>query len=375
MQFFRIYGGWKPVFFVRLFKFTAMSYLISGIQQMGIGVPDVQEIWKWYRLHFGMDIRMFEEAAEAPLMIDYTGNKVQSRTATLALSMQGGGGFEIWQYTSRNTEKPDFEIQLGDLGIFICRIKCKNVVSTFAKFKNEKLNIVGELQKDPDGKNHFFVKDPNGNIFDIVEGSGWFADTGHFCGGVAGAMLGVSDIEKSLTLYRDVLGYTKVEYDKTGKFDDLKSLPGGDKEVRRILLSAGNAGKGPFGKLLGPTKIELIQALNYSPKKIFKNRFWGDWGYIHLCFDIRNMQDLQKACEAKGFPFTVDSKNTFDMGEAGGHFSYIEDPDGTLIEFVETHKIPVIKKIGWYLNLKKRDPEKNLPNFVLKALKFNRVKG
>ena len=42
---------------------------------------------------------------------------------------------------------------------------------------------------------------------------------------------------------------------------------------------------------------------------------------------------------------------------AGG-FVYIEVPDGTLIEFVETHKIPVMKKLGWYLNLRKRNPKR-----------------
>ena len=43
------------------------------------------------------------------------------------------------------------------------------------------------------------------------------------------------------------------------------------------------------------------------------------------------------------------------------HFSYIEDPDGTLIEFVETHKLPIIEKLGWYMKLKGRDPKKSLP--------------
>ena len=75
---------------------------------MGIGVPDVQRIWKWYREHFGVDVRIFEEAAEAPLMTRYTGGVVHSRTATLSLSMEGGGGFEICQFTSRPTEKPSF---------------------------------------------------------------------------------------------------------------------------------------------------------------------------------------------------------------------------------------------------------------------------
>jgi hypothetical protein len=62
------------------------------------------------------------------------------------------------------------------------------------------------------------------------------------------------------------------------------------------------------------------------------------------------------------------------MGEAAGHFSYIEDPDGTLIEFVETLKIPLLKKIGWYLDLTKRHPEKNLPGWMLRMLNLQKVK-
>ena len=62
------------------------------------------------------------------------------------------------------------------------------------------------------------------------------------------------------------------------------------------------------------------------------------------------------------------------MGEAAGHFSYIEDPDGTLIEFVETHKIPILKKIGWYLDLTKRDALRPLPRWMLKSMGLNRKK-
>lgn len=62
------------------------------------------------------------------------------------------------------------------------------------------------------------------------------------------------------------------------------------------------------------------------------------------------------------------------MGEAAGHFSYIEDPDGTLIEFVETHKVPVLKKIDWYLNLKNRQAEKPLADWMVKGMGLNRVK-
>ena len=60
------------------------------------------------------------------------------------------------------------------------------------------------------------------------------------------------------------------------------------------------------------------------------------------------------------------------MGEANGHFTYVEDPDGTLIEFVETFKIPIVKKLGLYLNLAGKDDHKQLG--ILKLLRFAKVK-
>ena len=86
------------------------------------------------------------------------------------------------------------------------------------------------------------------------------------------------------------------------------------------------------------------------------------------------MNLLREECKEHGSPFTVDTGDTFDMGEAAGAFSYTEDPDGALIEFVETHKIPIIKKLGIYLNLEKRDPYKALPNWLVNAMSMNKAK-
>lgn len=353
-----------------------MEKIISGIQQMGIGVPDVQKIWKWYREMFGIDVRIFEEAAEAPLMTRYTGDTVHSRTATLALSMESGGGMEIWQFTSRPTEKASFDIQLGDFGLYSCRIKSRDVQASYDFHSAKGVKILGSLNKAPNGDLNYFLEDPNGNIFNIVPGEGWFKDTKHPAktGAVAGCLIGVSDIDKALKLYRDILEYETVVYDETGNFDCFAGLPSGGQKYRRVLLKHKTEREGPFSKLLGPTQIELVQPLERQGVKIFKDRFWGDWGFIHLCFDIQGMEKLKEECEAAGYEFTVDSGDTFDMGEAGGRFSYIEDQDGTWIEFVETHKVPVMKKLGWYINLKNRDPKKRLPNWMLKAMGMNRVK-
>jgi catechol 2,3-dioxygenase-like lactoylglutathione lyase family enzyme len=356
------------------------GYVISGIQQIGIGVINVEEAWKWYISQFGMDCRVFEDEAEAKLMLPYTGGKPQSRHAVLALNLQSGGGFEIWQYKGREPVKIKDEIRIGDLGIVACKMKVKNIQETLNYYMKKGISVPVMTSEDPSGKMTFFMKDPYGNIFQMVEATDWFRNEKKATGGSYGAIIGVSNIEKSRIVYSDILGYDTVIYDTSGIFPDLVNLPGGDIECRRVLLKRSEPFAGPFSKVLGQSVIELICATGRSGKKIYENRFWGDPGFIHLCYDMRGMDELKIFCESKGFPFTVDSKkshegSSFDMGEAAGHFSYIEDPDGTLIEFVETHKVPILKKLGWYLNLRKRDPNKSLPDWIVKTLRFSRVKN
>jgi len=347
---------------------------IAGIQQVGVGIPNVHEAFNWYAKHFGMDIPIFEEAAEANLMLPYTGGKPHMRHAILAINLKGGGGFEIWQYTSRKPEPCSFELQLGDLGFYCARMKTSDVKGSYEFLKSKNVNLVSEIVKDPSGNDTFYLRDPWNNLFQVVKSDSWFGKGLQLTGGPSGMMVGVSDIEKSKKFYADILGYDTVVYDKQGNFDDLKNLPSGAHKVHRVLLKHSQPRSGAFSKLLGASEIELIKTLERTPKKIFENRFWGDQGFIHLCFDIGNQKAMKELCAAKGHPYTIDSGEKFDMGEAAGHFSYIEDPDGALIEFVETKKIPIMKKLGWYLDLRKRDASKPLPDWMLKALKFNRVK-
>lgn len=349
--------------------------IICGIQQLGIGVKNVHEAWAWYRKVFGMRIPVFEEAAEANLMLPYTGGQSHKRHAILALNEQGGSGFEIWQYTSRTPQPPANEIVLGDLGHSIGKIKTDRIEEAMEKHLKMGIDVLGDLSEDPKGQKHYYLRDPWENIFEVTQGQELFRQTRELTGGPSGVVIGVSDIEKSFTVYRDILGYDEVVYDLSATFEDLSPLPGGDLKVRRVLLRHREDRQGPFSAMLGRSEIELVQALERTPVKIFENRFWGDLGYIHLCFDVVGMDEVRKLCEEKGHPFTVDSANSFDMGEAAGHFSYIEDPDGTWIEFVETHRIPIMKKLGWYLDLRKRDQQKRLPNWMLRALALNKHKN
>jgi catechol 2,3-dioxygenase-like lactoylglutathione lyase family enzyme len=354
-----------------------MKVKINGIQQLGVGVENFHEAWKWYREHFAMDIRMFEEKATAELMLAHTDGKPRERHAVLALNMQGGGGFEIWQHTGKKPEPCKFEIQLGDLGINIGKIKTSNVKVAFDKYTNSGLNLLDTIHRDPSDKEHFYMKDVYGNIWEIKNDESVFRKKEKSVnGGILGAVIGVKNMAESLKIYKDILGYDKIVYDKTGTFDDFRGIPGGDKEFHRILLKHTDLKSGPFSPFFGESVIELVQVLNREPRDIFEGRIWGDPGFIHLCFDINGMDDLREKTKVMGHPFTVDSAramDTFDMGEAAGNFAYIQAPEGTLIEFVETHKIPLLKKFGWYIDFRKRGSHP-LPNWMLKMFRFMRVK-
>ena len=351
-----------------------MRRIISGIQQVGIGVANAEEAFRWYRKIFGTDIVVFKDAATASLMKPYTGQQAHDRLAILALNMQGGGGFEIWQYTSRTPVASAVPIQLGDLGIYSVKIKAKDVSKTYAFYKQNQVDLLTAPGALPTGRDHFFLRDPYGNIFEVVKDDNWFTQNDQLTGSVSGVTIGVSSIERSLNFYEKVLGYDIKLYSGEGYYEDLKGVPGGEHHFKRVLLTHSRKQEGAFSKLLGPTTIELLQVTDRKPVKIYENRYWGDLGYIHVCFDINGFEAHQQICNANGAPLTIDSSNSFDMGEAAGHFAYNEDPDGTLIEYVETHRVPILKKIGWYLDLRKRNPEKPLPNWMVKSLSFSRVK-
>lgn len=351
---------------------------INGIQQLGVGVENLQEAFKWFRQNFGMDILVFDEKAVAELMLVHTDGKSRERHAVLALNMQGGGGFEIWQHTGKKPVKSNFTIQLGDLGITVGKLKTANAKKAYGDFQKKGLNLLTEVVEDPAGNLHFYLKDAFDNIWEFVEHPEFFMSTVAKNGGIFGTVIGVKDIETSLKVYTEILNYDLVIYDKIDVFKDWNGVPGSINKYRRILLRHSEMRNGPFSPLFGSSEIELIQALDRVPIDTFKGRIWGDPGFIHLCFDIHGIDHLRVEVKAKGFPFTVDSAiqgDTFDMGESAGSFAYIQAPEGTLIEFVETHRVPVLKKLGLYLNLRNRPKNKPLPRFILKLFRIKRVKS
>ncbi|MCG9793863.1 VOC family protein [Flavobacterium algicola] len=342
-----------------------MHQYLSGIQQIGIGVKNAEKAMHTYKHLFGMDVLIFNDEAEARLMTQYTGGKVYNRQAILTMNLQGGGGLEIWQYLDRTPEENNL-IAFGDLGIYAAILKSQDITKSHARLSAVKDVKVSEIINCEHSGICFWVTDSCNNKFKIIPTENWFQTGLHDLGGVVGGVIGVSNMEKSLAFYKNCIGLDVVLYDF--EYSELNTT------YRKVGIRKKATGKGAFNELLGDVTIELVQALNKATKKIYENRYWGDCGFIHLCFDVLDMDSLKSHLEMNNCSLSVDSSNSFEMDNASGRFCYIEDPDGTLIELVETHKVPILKKIGWYLDLRKRNIEKPLPKWMIKLLAISKVK-
>lgn len=347
-----------------------MSAHITGIQQVGIGVVDADQAKYLYRDLFGMDVLVFDDEAEAKLMTRYTGDQCFNRRAILTMNLKGGGGFEIWQYLNRTPVDLPKDSIYGSPGINAVKIKTSCIHTARAKLMSYSSLKISPIHAYPNQGLYFTVTDGLSNKFQIIEGVDWFKNHTNSLGGVAGVVIGVSNMERSLLFYQQLLGNVHTVLDITENIIH----HGKEQTIRKVLLRKNISYTGAFSRLLGGFDIELVQLLDEQPPHLFQNRYWGDCGFIHVCFDVLNMDGLKQTMEQNGYPFTVDSAGSYAMENASGRFCYVEDPDGTLIELVQTDRVPVIKKLGWYIHLSNRTHQKPLPNWQVSMLGLNKVK-
>lgn len=347
---------------------------INSIQHIGLAVQDIDASLRYFRKFFGMNIPFFDSVQAAPLMDVYTRNETITKRASMIINLQGGCAMEVIRPTSFEPKKADFQIQIGDLHIFQIIYKSRFVTEHQVYCKNHGALNVSATIKNPLGQTCFDLTDLDGNLFRVEPTTECYKDMGHLSNGVAGCAIGVTNMEKALELYASILGYDQVLFDETGVFEDWKNLPGGSEKYRRVRIKQSMQTGGGFAKVIGDTFIELVQALDREPRRTFKGRIWGDSGFVHMGMDVKGMNELGEKLAEKGYGFRCDSSNSLSMGKTRVHCTYIDDADGTLLELIEVYKVPIVEKWGIFLDVEKRDPLKPLPDFMLKALRFSRIK-
>lgn len=141
----------------------------------------------------------------------------------------------------------------------------------------------------------------------------------------------VSDLERSLAFYGDLLGMKEVERHLLEGETISKMANKPDVVMQVVRLAAPD------------TPGILLDLQQYiSPKGKVSDAKLGDSAHAHFCFGVPDVWAAYKELSAKGIEF-VSEPVSFDLEWAILHVVFLKDPDGFIIELVES---PIHPKPG-----------------------------
>ena len=130
-------------------------------------------------------------------------------------------------------------------------------------------------------------------------------------------VVGVTDMDRALAFYRDVLGMEII-------FESLISGEPFDAVLHATRKQEGRV----VGGLLGGLMVELL-SLGTAPVAD-KPPHRGITGIQNLSLSVTNLDDTHRRVTAAGYP---PDQNPFEIG--GVRMFFVKDPDGTPVEFIE----------------------------------------
>ena len=135
----------------------------------------------------------------------------------------------------------------------------------------------------------------------------------------------VSNLERSLAFWRDVLGFELSHTaHQTGEL------------VREITGVAGTELKLAVLKAPGGHKIELLEYLAPPDRTRHTDLRPCDVGSVHVALTVNDLNAVLQRIVASGWK-TAGKPQTLQSGpNAGKRVVYVRDPDGTTIEFMQT---------------------------------------
>jgi len=135
----------------------------------------------------------------------------------------------------------------------------------------------------------------------------------------------VSDLEKALEFYTDVLGGKLLFRDEAGPEYLEKGVGIKNASAKMAVLK------------VGPATLELIEYLN--PRTKAEGLRPCDVGTFHLAFEVDDIDKTMEELKKRGIKFTS-APNVVEGGEFKGWvWAYFKDPDGHQLEVVENREL------------------------------------
>jgi catechol 2,3-dioxygenase-like lactoylglutathione lyase family enzyme len=129
-------------------------------------------------------------------------------------------------------------------------------------------------------------------------------------------VVGVTDMDRALTFYRDLLGMEVV-------FETLISGEPFDAVLHATRKQEGRV----VGGLLGGLMVELL-SIGANPPDQKQRR--GITGIHNVSMSVKDLDDTHRRISAAGY---IPDQEPFEIG--GVRMFFVKDPDGTPVEFIE----------------------------------------
>jgi catechol 2,3-dioxygenase-like lactoylglutathione lyase family enzyme len=133
----------------------------------------------------------------------------------------------------------------------------------------------------------------------------------------------VTDIERSLAFWRDVLGFelSHRAHQKGDLAEQITGVPGAE-----ILIAVVKA---------PGHKIELLEYRAPANRKKQNDLQACDLGHVHIALTVDDLNDVLETIAVSGWK-AAGEPQTLSVGpNAGKRVIYVRDPDGTTIEFMQ----------------------------------------
>ena len=134
----------------------------------------------------------------------------------------------------------------------------------------------------------------------------------------------VSDLEKSLAFWRDVLGFEfSHSAQQSGEMaEEITGVKGAELKLTVV--------KAPGGH-----KIELLEYLAPADRKKHVGLRPCDVGHVHVALTLDSLEPILERIAAAGWKADGKPQTLTSGPNAGKRVIYVRDPDGTTIEFME----------------------------------------
>lgn len=142
--------------------------------------------------------------------------------------------------------------------------------------------------------------------------------------GVFHTSITVGNRERAIQFYRDILGLELIFLKESSGEAISQGVGVENASLKIAMFKAGDA------------FLELIEYV--TPKCEPKGLRPCDIGSMHVAFQVDNIEEIEKRLEKAGCKFNAPPKHITEGTMKGWVWAYFKDPDGALLEVVETRK-------------------------------------